>query len=488
LLTEYDSAVTDLFPLANQMFSRASGAPLQEGNAIRLLKDAAENYPAWASAIASARRTIHVEMYVVHDDDTGRRFADALIAQAQRGVRVRVIYDWFGGLGNTRGRFWRALRAAGVEVRVYNPPGLESPFGWVSRDHRKVIVVDGCVAFVSGLCVGDAWSGDPARGRDPWRDTGVEVRGAAVAEIEQAFADSWAATGPPLPPATPDAAPEAFARAPGAGLEAPVSLRVVASVPNTAGILRMDELVAALARQRLWLTDAYYAGTTPYVQALRAAARDGVDVRLLVPGSSDVPVVSPLSRAGYRPLLEAGVRIFEWNGSMLHAKTAVADDRWARVGSTNLNLTSWIGNRELDVVVEDAAFARAMAAMYEVDLGRATEIVLVRHARVRAQGGASRGRPPTSSSGGRALAGAMRIGNTVSAAMTNRRVLEPVEAHIALLAGVAAAGLTGIGLFFPRSIAYPVAVVAAWFAGTLLLRGVRLLAGARRGRARDVRR
>ena len=126
----------------------------------------------------------------------------------------------------------------------------------------------------------------------------------------------------------------------------------------------VDQLFAALARHTLWLTDAYYAGTTPYVQAVRSAAADGVDVRLLVPGTSDIPALRPLSRAGYRPLLEAGVRVFEWNGSMLHAKTAVTDGKWARVGSTNLNLASWLGNRELDVIVEDQPFARRMEEMY----------------------------------------------------------------------------------------------------------------------------
>ena len=128
---------------------------------------------------------------------------------------------------------------------------------------------------------------------------------------------------------------------------------VIDAAIRRAGMLRVDQLVATLARERLWLTDAYYAGTTSYVQALRAAARDGVDVRLLVPSASDIPIVKPLSRAGYRPLLEAGVRVFEWNGTMLHAKTAVADSNWARVGSTNLNIASWFGNLELDVVIED---------------------------------------------------------------------------------------------------------------------------------------
>src|SRR6185436_11141413 len=121
-----------------------------------------------------------------------------------------------------------------------------------------------------------------------------------------------------------------------------------------------DQLVAALARNRLWLTDAYFAGTTTYVQALRAAARDDVDVRLLVPNGTDIPILRPLSRTGYRTLLESGVRVFEWNGPMMHAKTAVADSRWARVGSSNLNVASWFGNCELDVMIEDERFTRLM--------------------------------------------------------------------------------------------------------------------------------
>ena len=126
-------------------------------------------------------------------------FADALIEQAKAGVRVRVIYDWVGGFNNTSRAFWRRLRESGVDVRCYNPPHFDSPIGWLSRDHRKVIVVDRTVAFVTGLCIGQAWVGDPARNRDPWRDTGVEICGPAIADVEEAFADSWAATGDPLP-------------------------------------------------------------------------------------------------------------------------------------------------------------------------------------------------------------------------------------------------------------------------------------------------
>jgi cardiolipin synthase len=459
--------------LANQAFSRASGAPLREGNRVRLLKDATENYPAWLDAIGAARRTVHFEMYIIHDDDQGQLFADALLRKAGQGVQVRLLYDWMGGFGKTSRAFWRRLRAGGVDVRCYNPPHFGHPLGWLSRDHRKTITIDGVVSFVTGLCIGQMWAGDPARHLEPWRDTGVEVRGPAVADVEAAFADAWAAAGRPLPG---DAVREASAAA------GDVPLRVVATIPNSAGLFRLDQLVAALARDTLWLSDAYFAWTAPYVQALRAAARDGVDVRLLVPGASDIPVLRPFSRAGYRPLLEAGARVYEWNGSMMHAKTAVADRRWARVGSTNLNVASWMGNRELDVIVEDERFAQQMEEMFLRDLENSTEVILVRN-RVRAPGAApGRQRPATSAggSGGRVMAGAVRVGNTVAAAIGNSRVLEPVEANIALIAALVFAGVGALAFVFPRAIAYPIAVFAAWFAGALLYRGLTLYRSARK--------
>ncbi len=155
-----------------------------------------------------------------------------------------------------------------------------------------------------------------------------------------------------------------------------VALRIVASLPNSAGLYRLDQMIAAAARETLWLTDAYFAGTTPYVQALSAASRDGVDVRLLVPQATDIPVMRALSRSGYRPLLESGVRVYEWNGPMIHAKTAVADGRWARIGSTNLNPASWVNNWELDVVIEDPRIGEEMEQMFLDDLENATEMVL----------------------------------------------------------------------------------------------------------------
>jgi cardiolipin synthase len=453
--------------LAERAFNRVAGAPLVKGNRLRLLKDASENYPAWLEAIRAAKRTIHFESYIIHEDALGRQFADAFIAKAREGVTVRLVYDWVGGINAASRGFWRRMAAAGVAVRCFNPPFFDSPFGWLSRDHRKMIAVDGEIGFISGLCVGRMWAGDASRGIEPWRDTGVELRGPAVADIEQAFAQTWSALGSPLPP---DDRPARDSIAPAGD----VALRVVASLPNSAWLYRLDQLIAASASRTLWLTDAYYAGTTPYVQALRSAAKDGVDVRLLVPRATDIPIVRAISRAGYRPLLEAGVRIFEWNGAMLHAKTAVADGRWARVGSSNLNLASWISNWELDVVVEDTRFARELERLYLRDLERSTEVVLNERRRIRRVGDAAP-RPKFAAGGsGKAAAGALSIGSAVGAVITHRRMLGPAEAKELGGVGVLLLAFAAAVLLWPHLVSFPVALFCVWLAISLFIGAIRL--------------
>jgi cardiolipin synthase len=448
---------------AEQALSRSAGAPLIGGNAVELLIDAQAHYDAWLAAIAGARRHVFLENYIIRDDRIGRAFRDALVERAQAGVFVAVIGDWVGCLGQSRSSFWKPLREAGGQVRIYNPPRFGSSFGWVSRDHRKVLVVDGEKGFLSGVCLSEKWLGDPDRNVPPWRDTGVALRGPAVAEIELAFVDSWREAGEPLPD---DERVQPIVN-PDAG---DVSLRVIATHPSTAGMYRLDQMVAAMARKTLWLTDAYFVGVAPYVQALSAAARDGVDVRLLVPGTSDIPMVAGMSRSGYRPLLKAGIRVFEWNGSMLHAKTAVADNRWARVGSSNLNIASWLSNREIDVAIEDAGFATQLAECYEADLENATEILL-RGKRWRSGNERLRSRSPrpprprhTGGSSSRAAAGALRIANTVGAAITQHRVLGDTETGPLLAGAVTACVLTIVAILWPAVIAWPLALIGAWFA------------------------
>jgi cardiolipin synthase len=474
-------AVRPLRQAAEQALSRTSGAPLIDGNRVTILRDATENYPAWLRAIRAAKRAVLLENYIFDDDAVGGEFAEALMERAAAGVAVRVLRDWLGTTGGARRRFWRRMIGAGVEVRCFNPPRLDSPLGWLSRDHRKMVAVDGDLAFVSGLCISSKWQGDPARGIPPWRDTGLEIRGPAVADIHAAFAQTWETAGDPLPDGE-HRPPSDLARA------GDVAVRVLAGVPGNAGLLRTDQFLAALARRSLWLTDAYFVGVTPYVQALRAAARDGVDVRLLIPSVSDLNVVRAFSRAGYRSLLEAGVRVFEWNGSMLHAKTSVVDGRWSRVGSSNLNLASFLGNYELDVAVDDVGVASAMEEMYRQDLENATEIVLARNRiveaasrapRLHAVGDASRAAGSSGRGRSTAAAGAMRVANAVGASLANRRVLGPAEARLLAYGGLTAAVIGALALFFPRLITVPLAVVSLWIGAALSWRAARLRSAAR---------
>ncbi len=454
--------------LADQAFSRTAGAPLISGNCVRVLRDAAETYPAWETAIRNARSSIHLEMYIIHNDRVGRRFMDLLAAKAREGVAVRVIYDWFGcGIGPLRGLF-RTVEQAGGSVRAFNPPSFKAMFGWVRRNHRKLLVVDGEIASIGGLCIGQAWEGVPARRQGPWRDTAVEIRGPAVASAEEAFADSWRLCGGDDYEAPPTA-------------QAPVgtvSLRIIPTEPFTASMFRMDLFVAAIARERLWITDAYFIGHGPFASALQRAAADGVDVRLLLPHGSDVGWTVPVSRTLYRSLLESGVKVYEWTGSMIHAKTAVADSRWARVGSTNLNVNSWLGNWELDVAIEDTEVAASMEAQFLEDLSTATAISVGSHGRLMVSvAHQPRGRARRSAR--RVVREVTGVARSLGAAVTGSRPLEDFEVGPLLALGSTLCVLALLAFYEPRVVAWPVAVIVLWAGVTLLVDAVKV-----RGRKR----
>jgi cardiolipin synthase len=362
------SGLRTLVRYAERAMVRSSDAGQIRGNSARLLVDGPQAFPAWLEAIAGAQRWIHLENYAIRDDLAGRTFRDALAEKARSGVPVRVLYDWVGCWATPRS-FWRPLREAGAEVRSFAPPSITDPLHFMRRDHRKVVAVDGDYASVAGMCIGDEWAGSPHEGITAWRDTGVEFRGPAAAAIDRAFARTWRAAGPPLPPGeVPD--PEQVAP------RGDVAVRVVEGEPGKSRIYRLMQFVAVGVERRLWMTDPYFVLPPAMVEALASTARDGVDVRVLVPAYNNWPIVGGMSRAGYRPLLEAGVRLFEWEGPMIHAKTAVADGMWSRIGSTNMNLASLLGNWEIDVAVTDRTFAAEMEALFEADLEASVEIAL----------------------------------------------------------------------------------------------------------------
>ncbi len=334
------------------------------GNGVRVLIDGPVAYPRMLDVIARATRWIHFENYIIRSDAAGRLFADALIARAREGVRVRVLYDALGSSG-TRRRYWRTLRDAGIEVRAFHPFQALDLVANFSRNHRKLVVADGARAVMGGLCIGNEWTEEAGGGGHAWRDTAVELAGPACALLDQGFADTWAVAGGRVPPEDIAAriAPQGDAE-----------VRVISGEPGRERIYRVTELMTAGSIERLWITDAYLVAPPRLILALQDAAKDGVDVRLLVPGSSDLPFVRNLSRIGYRDLLRSGVRIYEWEGPMLHAKTIVADGRWSRIGSSNLNPSSLMGNWELDVLIENSELAEAMEHQFRLDIARSREV------------------------------------------------------------------------------------------------------------------
>ena len=343
--------------------NRAAGGRPVPGNRVELLIDGPDTYAAMLDLIARASRWIHFENYIIRSDTEGRRFAEALAARAREGLPVRLLYDAVGSMFTSR-KLWRSLRGAGVEVRAFHPLRPLNIVTNFARDHRKLVVADGTRAVMGGLCIGCEWTGDGHAIR-PWRDTAVRLDGPAAAVLDQAFARTWAVAGARLA----DEEQAGRVTPEGAG-----EVRVIVGEPGRERAFRVIELLAAGSMERLWITDAYMVAPPRLFQALRDAARDGVDVRMLVPGSSDLPLIRNLSRIGYRELLRSGVRIYEWDGPMLHAKTIVVDGRWVRIGSSNLNSSSLIGNYELDVLVEDRSLAEAMERQFRLDIGRSREV------------------------------------------------------------------------------------------------------------------
>ncbi|PYO35851.1 MAG: cardiolipin synthase B [Gemmatimonadetes bacterium] len=432
---------------------RAAGARPIAGNTLDHHPDSAVALATMLADIAAARRWIHLENYIIRDDHTGRRFADVLAERAAAKVRVRVLYDALGSIGTSH-RFWRRLRQAGVAVRAFHPLLSLHPLEVLKRDHRKLLVTDGRTAMTGGLCIGDEWAGDPARGRQPWRDTMVRVCGPAVTALDAAFGRLWLRAGDPLPDDELDADPAECGTSP---------VRVVAGAPARAHIYRSVQLLAASAAERLWITDAYLLAPPPLYAALLDAAKAGVDVRLLVPGASDLPVLRNFTRVGYRDLLRAGVRVYEWQGPMLHAKTLLVDRRWARVGSSNLNVSSLLTNYELDLIAECEELSEALAAQFRRDLAYSREIVLEPR---RLKLPPRLVPAPAVPQGQERAVAHKRSGYEMGAVavVALRRVAGGLRRAIAWTAALICAGVGALLLAFPRVMSITLAVVAFWLA------------------------
>jgi cardiolipin synthase len=362
-------------PLFARGLWRIAAADASGGNRVALLRDGPRTFEVMLAEIAAAGQRVSLESYIFRDDDVGRRFSEALRAAAARGVETRVLTDGIGARDTPR-RLWKELRAGGVEVRIFNPIGFRAWLGLVPRDHRKLLVVDGRVGITGGIGIGREWSDRERVGkRAKWRDTAVRIEGPAAADMDRAFELMWRRT---TGEERRTSARFLVRRSRGADVDPATAAGAVVGIiegePFRFRVSRALQIQAVSAERCIWIANAYFVPSPAEVEALAGAARDGVDVRILVPSKSDHPWVRRLTRRFYRRLLRNGVRIWEWKGSMMHAKTSVVDDRWVRVGSTDFNPLGIAVNYELDAVVEDVPLGKDAADMFLADLERSTEI------------------------------------------------------------------------------------------------------------------
>lgn len=472
---------------------RATGGETISGNRITLQFDGPTTFSAWLEAIASARKFVYFENYLVRDDAVGREFRSALISKAREGVPVYVIYDWVGCWA-TPASFWKPLRAAGIRVAAFNPPraAVRNPFGIMQRDHRKLVVVDGEVAHMGGLCVGHEWAGTETQA--PWRDTGVEVHGPAALTAARAFERVWNRIADPIFLA---------ATLPDREETGGTPVWLIEGEPGRARVYRTLHLAASRARRSIWLTDAYFVAPRPLSEALAAAAQQGVDVRILVPAHNNWPIVGSVSRGGYRYLLEAGVRVFEWQGAMIHAKTSVVDGVWCRVGSSNLNSASLLGNWELDVGVLDAELGSQLEGLFLADLASSVEIVLPGGTTIAGRSVSTtvgmhtesldpneplsarlerRIREIGKSPGRLTMASVVRAGESLGEALAGNRTLGREDRTVLGMLSLATLALAATAMIFPTEVGWVVGIGTAWVG---LTTGARAYGQALRARAEE---
>lgn len=356
------------------------GSPLMLGNQVTLLQDGPATYSAMFAAIARAKDHINLESYIIDDDEVGQRFTAALLERQAHGVQVNMIYDSIGAFATDKAFFDR-LRQAGVKVLEFNPVDLSAalkPSSLNNRDHRKLLIVDGHTAFLGGINISSVYSSGSAgrrRHKSPdvttgWRDTDIQIQGPVVREFQKLFIETWEKQhGEPLAQRNyfPTLAPqgEEIVRAIGSTPDDPYSqiyLTLIAAITN--------------AEKQVYLTNAYFVPDPQLLKALLDAAGRSVDVRLVLPSYSDSALVFHAGRYYYTELLQGGVKIYERNGALLHAKTATVDGVWSCVGSSNLDWRSAVDNDELNAVILGRGFARQMQNAYAADIAASTEITL----------------------------------------------------------------------------------------------------------------
>ena len=357
--------IHDRVPSSGEAFSAALeqtvGAPLRPGHRVQLHENG-KVFDSLLEAIGQARETVHAEMYIWTKGKASDRVLDAIAGRKAKGVACRILVDALG-TASLDDELRRRFSASGCELRVFRP--LDGP-GKAARDHRKIFVIDGRTGFTGGFGVDDRWSGD-AQDEDHWRDTSARVEGPAVADMQESFAEHWQEAGGTMLP------PSCFPRHYAPGEVRAAFVRSDAS-PVVTRAERLSQLAIAAAHKRLWIENAYFVPSKAVLELLGKRASEGVDVRVVTAGrKSDSKLAFLFAQRDYRPLLEAGVKVWEYQPSMLHAKTMLVDDRLVIIGSVNLDPLSLNELEEGALVAEDAAAAAQLARDFEADMAQSKE-------------------------------------------------------------------------------------------------------------------
>jgi cardiolipin synthase A/B len=343
------------------------GARFTDNNKVTLLWREHESFRKIFDAIRKANELICLVFYIYRNDETGKELTEILKQKARDGIKVYLIYDHFGSI-STPWKFWRDMKDSGVHIKASHPFKWSSPLHYIHRDHRKLIIIDGSLAFIGGLNIADEYRGYLRKRKKGWRDTGIFMEGPVADILLEQFKKSWVIWG---------GAPIEFNNKVDPVLDGVSALPVFAT--SARDRRRMRKLIyysINSASKSIYLTTAYFAPSRRMIQVLENAVQRGVDVKLLLPGKSDIYAVSYAGRAFFTKLLRAGVKIFTYQGEILHAKTSVFDEEWSIIGSANLDFQSLRRNDEGNVGIVDSAFGKQMVDIFNEDLNNSTEIIL----------------------------------------------------------------------------------------------------------------
>jgi len=375
---EQQAEPTDILQKHATLMESVSGSPLTLGNKVTLLVDGPAAYAAMFKAIQNAKDHINLETYIFDDDEIGQRFAGLLLQKQTEGVQVNLIYDSIGCL-STPFAFFQRLRDSGVQTLEFNPVHPLKVFRkrfLTHRDHRKILIVDGTIAFTGGVNISRVYSKSPsgvshdATSQGSWRDSHVQIEGPAVAEFQKLFLDTW----------TREKGPELSKREyfPTLQKKGNDLVQAAGSTPGQRNRITFIMYVSAInyAENSIHLTNSYFAPDRQTIKALASASKRGVDVKIILPGNSDIGLTFYAGRSHFTRLLKSGVKLYERRGAVLHAKTAVIDDVWSTIGSTNMDLWSFLRNDEVNAIILGRDFASEMRAMFERDLEESDQIHL----------------------------------------------------------------------------------------------------------------